>query len=90
MDRLKQDNDKARRVGALLQRASFAENVRPVRTNILIFDVRPPYTAETFLHKLKEKGILASAFGAMTIRFVFHLDVSEDMVEQVMGVMDKM
>jgi threonine aldolase len=35
------------------------------------------------LEKLAENDVKASAFGPKTVRFVTHLDVSEEMIQQV-------
>jgi len=86
--RLKIDNDRAKLLGAVLEKTNYAENVRPVRTNILIFDVKAPWTAASFIEYLNGKGILASAFGVNTVRFVFHLDVTEEMIEKVVAVLE--
>lgn len=85
VERLREDNERARRIGAVLENLSFVESVRPVRTNILIFDLKAPWTAESFLAELAKKGIMASPFGPQTVRFVTHLDLSEEMIEKVIG-----
>ena len=91
VERLKEDNDRAKQLGATLKEAySFAENVRPVQSNIVIFDVKPPYTAALFLEKLEEKGILASPFGPQTVRFVTHLDVNASMIEKTIDILKSM
>ncbi|MFK7809077.1 MAG: low specificity L-threonine aldolase [Saprospiraceae bacterium] len=87
VERLKEDNDNAKLLGEVLSKMEYAEGVRPVKSNILIFDVKSPWTADSFLVKLKEQGILASAFGPQTVRFVLHLGVSSEMVEKVIGVL---
>jgi threonine aldolase len=53
-----------------------------VQTNIVIFDLVPPLTPQIFLEYLKLNGLIASAFGPRTIRFVTHLDVTREMVER--------
>lgn len=83
VDRLKIDNDQAKHLGEHLKQLSYVENVRPVATNIVIFDVKPPLTSAIFLEKLNDKGILAAPFGPMTIRFCTHLDVSKAMIQTV-------
>jgi len=87
VERLKVDNDRAKQLGAVLEQMDYAENVRPVRSNILIFDVKTPWTAASFIEHLNGKGILASAFGPETVRFVFHLDVTEEMIGRVVEVL---
>ena len=83
VERLKEDNERAKQIGAVLEAAPYVSKVRPVQTNILIFDVNPPYTAASFLEKLAEKGVKASVFGPQTVRFVTHLDFTEEMMDRV-------
>lgn len=90
VERLREDNERARRIGQLLETLPYVDSVRPVKTNILIFDVKAPYTAASFLQKLAEHGIKASPFGPQTVRFVTHLDVTETMIQQVMEVLPQM
>jgi threonine aldolase len=81
--RLKEDNDNAKKIGKILRGVKCVENLRPVQTNIVIFDVKPPFTSATFLEKLKSHGILAAAFGPQTVRFVFHLHINNKMVKEL-------
>ena len=74
VDRLKIDNKRARFISELLQKESYISDIRPVQTNIVIFDLQAPLQADDFLEKLKTKGILATAFGPATIRLTFHLE----------------
>ena len=90
VERLKEDNERAKQIGAVLEAMPYVSEVRPVQTNILIFDVNPPYTAASFLEKLAEKGIKASAFGPQTVRFVTHLDFTEEMLDRVVEALKDM
>jgi len=90
VERLRDDNERARRLGAKLETLPYVENVRPVRTNIVIFDVKKPFTADSFLAKLKEKEVVASAFGPQTVRLVTHLDFTEAMLAVTLDVLEKM
>lgn len=87
IDRLKEDNDHAKKLGEVLETLVYVENVRPVRSNIVIFDVKAPLTAVSFLEKLAEKGVQATPFGPQTVRFVTHLDVTSGMIERVIEVL---
>jgi threonine aldolase len=87
VERLKKDNDKAKDIGALLEKQSYVKSVRPVKTNIVIFDLADNIKADIFLKSLEDQGILASAFGPETVRFVTHLDYSDDMHDRVLGVL---
>ncbi len=88
VQRLQEDNERARQLGAKLKTLPYVENVRPVRTNIVIFDVKKPFTADSFLAKLKEKEVVASAFGPQTVRLVTHLDFTEAMLEVTLDVLE--
>lgn len=90
VERLRIDNERARQIGRLLEQLPFVANVRPVKTNILIFDLHPPLTATGFLAQLAEQGIKAFAFGPQTVRFVTHLDFTAEMLEQVLEVLKGM
>ena len=84
VDRLKIDNDRAKELGELLESQSYVSSVRPVKTNIVIFDLANQSAAD-FLSKLESKGIKASAFGPETVRFVTHMDYTDEMHEEVIG-----
>lgn len=86
VERLAVDNARARKMGEVLATLNNVENVRPVQSNILIFDVKSPWTADSYLKALAEKNILAVAFGPQTVRFVTHLNVTEEMIEEVLDV----
>ncbi len=86
-ERLKEDNDRAKRLGAVLQEMPYVASVRPVMSNIVIFDLAGGRTAAEFLDQLRERGVLASPFGPQTVRFVTHLDVSEEMIDRAIEVL---
>ncbi len=88
IQRLKKDNDRAKILGKTLEALPWVESVRPVQTNIVIFDLKPPLTADSFLKTLKEKGINAAPFGPMTIRFVTHLDYTEEMLGKTLEILE--
>ena len=60
--------------------------VLPVDTNIVIF--RPDSSWKTVpqvLEELGQKGVKGLAFGPEYIRFITHLDVTEEMVDQTVS-----
>lgn len=83
VDRLKEDHAHARALGEALAQKDFVSEVMPVDTNIVIFTVDD---VEKRLTQLKEKGVLAVAFGAHQIRMVTHLDFTDAMLEQAVEV----
>ena len=88
--RLKTDNDNAKKTGEILRGLNFVENLRPVATNIVIFDVKSPMTGDSFLKEIAEQGVLAVLFGPNTVRFVFHLHITEEMVDELAVILKKM
>ena len=90
VDRLKEDHEHARIIEAKLKSLPYIENVRPVQTNLVIFDVKPPLTSDAYIAKLKEHGINAAAYGPQTMRFVTHLDFSKAMLDELLDTLDGM
>ncbi len=86
VERLREDHLHARQLAAALAEMPWVEHIRPVQTNIVIFDLKAPLTPLVFLDYLNQNGVKASAFGPQTIRFVTHLDVTADMVERAIEV----
>lgn len=84
---LKIDNQRSKTLGELLEEQPYVASVKPVQSNIVIFDLQDPITADQFLEAIKSKGILASAFGPKTVRFVTHLDVSDAQFAKVQEIL---
>ena len=87
IERLREDNRRAKILGRVLTALPWVASVRPVQSNIVIFDLAPPHTAESFLKKIKNRGIVAAPFGPSTVRFVTHLDFTEDMLEKTITIL---
>lgn len=90
VDRLTEDHAHAVRIGQTLEKKGFVKGIMPVETNIVIFEVEEPYCARSIASQLKESGILAIAISANQLRFVTHLDISPEMVDQVIKVIDSL
>lgn len=86
-ERLALDNHHAALLGDTVHELSYVTDVRPVQSNILIFDLHESVTAEAFLQQLRLHGILAAPFGPHTIRFVTHYDVSAAQIARVQAVL---
>ena len=87
VDRLKEDHAHARVLAQALSELSYVGHIRPVQTNIVIFDLHPPLTPAVFLYYLNRNGVAASAFVPQTIRFVTHLDVNRDMIDKTVQIL---
>jgi threonine aldolase len=89
VERLREDHAHARALAQVLAGCAYVGNIRPVETNIVIFDLLSPHTPALYLHYLSQNGIKASAFGPQTIRFVTHLDVHGDMIQEAIRVIQR-
>ena len=87
VERLKEDHARAKALGIILASLLYVDNVLPVETNIIIFTLNENMKSEDFVKKLAENGIKAVGFGKQTIRFVTHLDFTDDMLEKVVKVL---
>ncbi|RMF25198.1 MAG: threonine aldolase, partial [Bacteroidetes bacterium] len=76
---------RAKVLGETLEALPWVAAVRPVQTNIVIFDLAPPLKADQFLKEMEKHGILAAPFGPATIRFVTHLHFDDDMLDRTVG-----
>ncbi len=81
VDRLKDDHDRASMLAGVLSGCSYVREVMPVDTNILVFRLQDDVHDKEFLLNLEKKGLLGIGFGPQTIRFVTHLDFSDEMLE---------
>ena len=82
VERLKEDNDKAKYFGNEISKISGIEiDLKSLQTNIVIFS-SSKYSKEEFMNKLKDKGVLISSGSYDNMRAVFHLDVTGSEVEK--------
>ena len=78
VERLAEDHQRAQKLGGILHKLPFVEEVMPVDTNIVIAKLEGSQSESVFLEKLKKQGILAVAFGKNLVRFVTHLNFTDD------------
>ena len=88
IDRLALDHRHAKQIEQALLKKEFTGAIMPVETNIIIFEVKGNYTAKTLTEKFKENAILVSAISPTQIRMVLSLEVSEEMVQETIGVIE--
>jgi len=84
VERLRDDHDKARILGDELSGLSYVHEVLPVETNIVIFDLDDRCDSDHFLDYLAQQGVLALSLNEKTIRFVFHLDITDAQFDKVL------
>jgi len=87
INRLTDDHKRAKQIETMLAQLPYVESILPVDTNIVIFNLSPSLKLDLFEAKLKEQGIKMSAFGKQTVRFVTHLDFTDDMLFKLEAVL---
>jgi threonine aldolase len=85
--RLKEDHTRAKQLEKMFQALPFIENILPVDTNIVIFNVAEKIGSQAFVQALQKHNIKAVAFGKNTMRMVTHLDFNDDMLNEVAKVL---
>ncbi|QCX39534.1 aminotransferase class I/II-fold pyridoxal phosphate-dependent enzyme [Aureibaculum algae] len=90
VDRLVDDHNNAKKVGAALEASSVIKKVEPVETNIVIFYTNDDIDDTDFVNKLASENILITGMGQGKLRMVFHLDITNEMVEHVVQVLQKL
>ena len=78
VDRLRQDHTRARRIGTMLERLPEVEEILPIDTNIVIFRLPANLLAADYVAKLETRGIRGITFGKHLVRFVTHLDFTDE------------
>ncbi|WP_117883385.1 threonine aldolase family protein [Aureibaculum luteum] len=89
VDRLVEDHNNAKKVGAALEASSYIKKVEPVETNIVIFYTNDDIDDTDFVNNLASENILITGMGQGKLRMVFHLDITNEMVEHVVQVLQK-
>ena len=82
IDRLAEDHENAKLLAEGLARLpGLRIDPERVQSNILVVDV---HDGQTFQRKLRDAGVLTSAFGPRRIRFVTHYGVTRDDIEDAL------
>jgi threonine aldolase len=90
IDRLRQDHARAKQLASTMSKLSYIDTILPVETNILIFNLNEKLKPEDFVQKLAAHNIKAVGFGKQAIRFVTHLDFTDEMLDKVEKVLQEM
>jgi threonine aldolase len=86
--RLEQDHQHAKQIAAVLSKKDFVAKVMPVETNILIFELTGRFSAKSLEMELAKLGILTIAISATQLRMVTHLDITSEMVTQLISIIE--
>ena len=85
--RLKEDHIKAKQIEALLKAQSYISNIEEVFTNIVIFELKNDVNQSDFEAHLRNHNLKFAFIGPGRIRFVTHMDISDNMVEKVQKIL---
>ena len=81
IERLADDHLKAKEIEKQLQTLAWVENILPVETNIVIFNIAAKHNADEVLAHLLSHQIKASKTGPQSIRFVTHIQTTEEDIQ---------
>ena len=87
IQRLADDHKKAKQLSQCLANLSWVEEVQDCLTNIVLFRVKAPLLAIPVVAQLEQKGIKCIDFDKRTIRFVTHLDFTDDMLTETLTIL---
>jgi len=90
ISRLKEDHKNAKAIEQELVNNHLFKNVIPVETNIVVGILKEKEKLPAILDKLKQKHILSMPFGPGMIRFVTHLDISKNQIDETLEVIKKL
>lgn len=90
IERLSQDHEHAKQLANALQQKDFVGEIFPVETNILIFEVHGKYTAAQLAEKFKEQNIFVIAISKTHVRMVTHLDITAEMVNNTIEIINQL
>lgn len=86
VERLQDDHRNARRLAEGLAKLGFAVDFDTVQTNIVAVKSQSVgLTPTELVHKLNALGVKSNAMGSEIIRFVTHLDISEQDIDEALA-----
>ncbi|NTV84295.1 MAG: aminotransferase class I/II-fold pyridoxal phosphate-dependent enzyme, partial [Bacteroidales bacterium] len=80
ISRLKEDHRRAKELSDFLATMNYVKEVMPTPTNIVNVTLNHKYSQAELLGLLNEKGLWAFGFGPDKIRFVTHMDFTDEML----------
>jgi threonine aldolase len=90
LERLAEDHQHAKKIAAALLEREFTGHMLPVETNILIFEVKHPWSPVTFRDFMLQQDIRVMAISPTQVRMVLHLDITPEMVDRTIAVIRSM
>jgi len=90
IERLADDHKNAKAIAHALLKKDFVGQMLPIETNIIIFEIKGFYTPITFCEKMAKHQVLCLPISKTSVRMVTHLDVTGEMVEELIAIINGM
>lgn len=90
IDRLAIDHRHAKQLEETLNSLDWIDTVVPVETNIVVAVLKNAEQRDVIIEQLREKEIQIMAFGPGMLRFVTHLDISSNDIDQACTVLKQL
>lgn len=90
VERLAVDHSNAKIIGKALQKCRFVKEVEPIETNIIIFYLNDQISESEFMAKLEAKNIYLSTMGDGKLRMVSYLEITNEMIDTVVQVLENL
>ncbi|MCX8020496.1 MAG: aminotransferase class I/II-fold pyridoxal phosphate-dependent enzyme [Chitinophagaceae bacterium] len=87
--RLAEDHHHAKQIAESLKEKIIVKEILPVETNIIIFELKETLPAPAFADLLKKHQILVYAITPQRIRMVVHKDISPEMIQYTINIIQK-
>ena len=87
---LQEDHQRARAIAEMFAKRPEVAAILPVDTNIVIIQLDGSISETAYVKQLAEVGIRAVSFGKQLIRFVTHLDFTDDHLIEMEKVLKKL
>ena len=84
IEKLAVDHHHAKQIAEALLNKDFVGKMMPVETNIVIFEVLSEGGPTAFCDKMRNYNIMCLPISATQVRMVTHLDVTNDMIKEVL------
>lgn len=89
IERLKTDHFHAKQLEQCLVSLPWVKEMIPVETNIVVPIIHDTEKRDVIIGKLADEGVKCMAFGTGMLRFVTHLDLSENDIHQTIEILKK-
>ena len=80
--RLAEDHARAKQLGQIIKDLPFIQSIKPIETNIVIFELAKEIDMNRFIAQLSDKGIMVVSMGHQLIRLVTHLGINDNDISQ--------